>query len=57
MVCNNKYLIEDQISYALDFKGMPPEQSSRTVLISQKMNKTLQSGDKFVNQYTITWYP
>lgn len=34
---------------------MPPEHSQRTVYITQRFNKTLQSGSKFLDQWTINW--
>eukprot|EP01036_Dinobryon_divergens_P025786 gene25786-34369_t len=37
------------------FNGMPEQHANREVVISQKMNKTLQSGDKHIHQYTIVW--
>ncbi len=35
--------------------GVPAEQAKRTVIITQRMNKTLQSGQKFVDQWQIYW--
>jgi hypothetical protein len=37
------------------FSGMPAEHAARTVVIGQRMLKTLQSGAKYANQWTITW--
>jgi hypothetical protein len=34
---------------------MPEHHAKREVVISQKVNKTLQSGEKHIHQYTITW--
>lgn len=35
--------------------GMPAEQANRTVVIGQRMNKTLQSGTAFAHQWQIKW--
>lgn len=35
--------------------GMPSDQANRTVIIAQRMNKTLQSGAKFSDQWQIYW--
>lgn len=35
--------------------GVPADQAKRTVVITQRMNKTLQSGQKFVDQWQIYW--
>eukprot|EP01038_Epipyxis_sp_PR26KG_P012426 gene12426-16669_t len=35
--------------------GMPEEHAKRTVVISQKMFKSVQSGDKFSHQWQIKW--
>ena len=34
---------------------MPEHHANREVVISQKMKKTLQSGEKHIHQYTIVW--
>jgi len=34
---------------------MPDNQKQRTVLISQRMNKSMQSADSFSHQWQITW--
>ncbi len=35
--------------------GMPAEHAKRTVIITQRMLKTLQSGTKFTDQWQIYW--
>jgi NADH dehydrogenase (ubiquinone) Fe-S protein 4 len=37
------------------FSGMPTEHQNRTVIISQRMNKTLSSGSAYAHQWQLTW--
>ena len=37
------------------FSGMPEEHKRRTVVIAPRVYKTLQSGDRTLNQYQLTW--
>jgi len=45
---------DDETELAV-FSGMPADQANRTVLISQRVNKTLSSGDAYAHQWQLTW--
>jgi len=47
--------VPKNISEVAVLSEMPREQAERTVVIGQRINKSLQSGTKFVNQWQITW--
>lgn len=47
--------VPKNISELAALNGMPQEHANRTVYIQQRMNKTLQSGSKYVDQWQIVW--
>lgn len=47
--------VPENIAELAALSGMPEEHANRTVVIGQRINKTLQSGDCFAHQWQITW--
>jgi hypothetical protein len=47
--------IPQNITEMAALSGMPSEQAKRTVIISPRMLKTLQSGQRLANQWQIKW--
>jgi NADH dehydrogenase (ubiquinone) Fe-S protein 4 len=47
--------VPKNITEVAALSGVPAEHAKRTVVITQRMNKTLQSGQKFVHQWQIYW--
>jgi hypothetical protein len=54
MPATPQYMPEDKSERAV-FNGFPAEHQSRTVLISPRPDKTMQSGQGHVHQWQITW--
>ncbi len=47
--------VPKNISELAALNGMPQDQANRTVVIAQRMLKSLQSGQRLVNQWQIYW--